>query len=197
VIAVEAVLDDGRAERSRWVQAPAGEVYADQLRDEEGESDADGGDEGALVLLGREHEDAEDELGGEDHLDEEALHDRCPTAQRRLHRQWTGKHARHERRGRDAAEDLGNEQENPSVIRKGSDDAHAKRDGRVEQTAGNAEEHPGVDGEREAEAQGDILELLRVAADLGLALAGGGVDVVRHLGAAEGEEEEEDGADCL
>ena len=48
----------------------AGEVDASEFGDEEGEADADGGEEGALVLLGGEHEDGEDKLGGEEHFDD-------------------------------------------------------------------------------------------------------------------------------
>lgn len=46
------------------------EENARQLSNEEGQTDTDGGDEGALVLFGREHEDGEDEFGGEEHFDD-------------------------------------------------------------------------------------------------------------------------------
>ena len=75
--------------------------------------------------------------------------------------------------------------------------AHPKRNRWVEQTTRNAKEHPRIDRKREPEAQRNVLQLLRIAPHLSLALAGRGLDVVRHLRAAEGEVEEEHRADVL
>lgn len=52
-----------------------------KFSDKERESDTDWSNESAFVLLGCEHEDREDEFSGEEHLDEEALHDGCATAE--------------------------------------------------------------------------------------------------------------------
>ena len=48
----------------------SGEEDAGELGDEESEADADGSEEGALVLLGGEHEDGEDELGRKEHFND-------------------------------------------------------------------------------------------------------------------------------
>ncbi|KAI4865116.1 hypothetical protein F4820DRAFT_308465 [Hypoxylon rubiginosum] len=55
-------------------------VLTRNLYDEKGQSDTDRRYEGVLGLLGREHEDHEDEVRGEEHLGEDALrevHARC------------------------------------------------------------------------------------------------------------------------
>lgn len=56
-----------------------------QLSDEQRETDADRSEEGGSVLLGCEHEDAEDEFKGQEHLNEQALHDRCVATQACAH----------------------------------------------------------------------------------------------------------------
>ena len=48
----------------------------DQLADEKTDPDPDGGNEIPLMLLGRQHEDGEAQLGGQQHLDDDALRDR-------------------------------------------------------------------------------------------------------------------------
>lgn len=50
--------------------------YLHHLCDEQRQADAEGRHEGAAVFLDSEHEDSEDELGREEDLDEEPLHDR-------------------------------------------------------------------------------------------------------------------------
>ena len=64
MVVVEFAEDDAGTEGAGGVEAAAGVVDAHELGDEEGEADADGGDEVAAVFLGGEHEDCEDELGG-------------------------------------------------------------------------------------------------------------------------------------
>lgn len=66
VVDLEIRARDARAERARRVDGGAGVVDAGDFDDEEGEADADGGDEGVFGFLGGEHEDCEDELGGEE-----------------------------------------------------------------------------------------------------------------------------------
>ena len=73
VIAGEIAVHDAGAERADGVQAAAGVVDAQELGDEQAETDADGGEEGGFGFLGREHEDRDDQEGGEEHLDEQAL----------------------------------------------------------------------------------------------------------------------------
>lgn len=62
----------------------------DQLADEESQADADRGEVGRLVLDDGQHDDDQDELGREEHLDEEALRDGGPAAQTRsaVQRAW-------------------------------------------------------------------------------------------------------------
>lgn len=83
VLGIERGGDDTGPKAAGRVEGAAGELDADELGDEEGEADPDGGDKGGAVLLGREHVDGEDELGGEDGLDKDALCDIGPPAQRR------------------------------------------------------------------------------------------------------------------
>ena len=73
VITREISVDDAGSKRAHGVQATAGVEDAHQLRYEEGETDANGGEEGSLGFLGREHEDGDDEEGGQEHFEEEAL----------------------------------------------------------------------------------------------------------------------------
>ena len=63
-----------------------GVTLTNQLAQEKGDADADGCKIGRLVLFGGKHEHDEDELGGQEHLDEEALRDAGPATQRRLDR---------------------------------------------------------------------------------------------------------------
>lgn len=67
--------DYTRAKGSSWVDAGAGEVCAAKVRDEDGEADAQGGQEGGAVLLHGEEVDRDDELRREEHFDEEAAGD--------------------------------------------------------------------------------------------------------------------------
>lgn len=53
----------------------SGEANACKMADEECETDTDRCNEGGTVLLCGEHEDGEDEQGGQEHLDEEATGD--------------------------------------------------------------------------------------------------------------------------
>ena len=73
MIAVEVSIHNSWAEGARWIQAASRKVDTDELGYEERQTDADGGDKSAFVLLGSEHEDGENEFGSEEHLKEEAL----------------------------------------------------------------------------------------------------------------------------
>lgn len=67
--------DYARAKGPSWVDAGAGEVCAAKVRDEDGEADAQGGQEGGAVLLHGEEIYCDDELCCEEHFDEEAAGD--------------------------------------------------------------------------------------------------------------------------
>ena len=75
MVAREVSVHDAGPEGAHGVQAAASVEDAHQLGDEEGEADADGGEEGGFGFLGREHEDGDDEEGGQEHFEEEALSD--------------------------------------------------------------------------------------------------------------------------
>lgn len=191
MVAVEVMVHGCRTKSTRRIERATGEVDSDELGDEKRETDADRGDERALMLLGRKHEDGEDQFGGEEHLDEKTLHDRGATTKRGLDGERAGKHAGDEGGGRHASKKLDDEQQDTSEPGQGTDQAHAEGDGGVEQATADAEEDPGIDSQGEAETQSDVLKLLRVAADLGHALAGGRGDVVSDLSAAECEEKKQ------
>ena len=144
------------------------------------------------MLLGRKHEDSEDQLGGQKHLNEKPLCDGRAGPQCCLDVQGSREQTGHDGGGAHACQHLRYEEQSPSYVWQCSNQAHAQGDGRVEQAAGDAEEDPCVDGEGEAEAQADIEELGRVG---GLG-DGGGIAGLRlgvgDLGAGVGEEEEEE-----
>ena len=149
------------------------------------------------MLLGRKHEDGEDQLSGQEHLNEETLGDGCASPQGCLHVQGPREQTGHDGGGAHACQHLRYEEQSPSCVWQCPNQAHAQGDGRVEQAAGDAEEDPCVDGEGEAEAQADVEELGRIG---GLG-DGGGIAGLRlgvgDLGAGVGEEEEEEGTDEL
>jgi len=70
------VIDDCRAERTRWIEGTASEIHAGQLSNEQREANTDWSDKGTLVLLSCQHEDSEDKLGSQEHLNEKTLCDR-------------------------------------------------------------------------------------------------------------------------
>jgi hypothetical protein len=60
-----------RAKAASWIDRCARVVDAGDLDDEEREANADGGDEGVFGLFGGEHQDGEDQVGGEELSGEE------------------------------------------------------------------------------------------------------------------------------
>lgn len=77
------------------------------------------------MFLRRQHEDGEDEHGGEEHLDEEAAHD-GGGAQRRADLHRGGEERGHDAGGGDAREDFGEEDERAADPADGADEAHAE-----------------------------------------------------------------------
>ena len=141
---MEAVLHHARPKRAGWVKTAAGEVDANKLSNEEREADADGRDEGSLVLLCCQHEDTEHQLSRKHHLDEQTLHHSRASSEACLDRQWAGKHTADQRSSGDTSEDLHEEEQSASQPRNRTDKAHPERDGRVEQSTADAEEDPGI-----------------------------------------------------
>ena len=71
----ECAQNDTGSERASRIETAAGKVDSGELSNEEGQTDADGGEEGSLVFLGSQHEDGEDEHGSQEHFDEQASDD--------------------------------------------------------------------------------------------------------------------------
>lgn len=95
----------------RTCQRGSDELLTRQLGDKERQADADRRYERVLGLFGREHEHGEEQLAGEEHLDEEALRDGRVGAESSVDDgNVAGKHARHQRRSDDASDDLGREE---------------------------------------------------------------------------------------
>ena len=90
------------------------ERLTDELGDEKTESDPHRRNEVALVLFRRQHEDREDELRGQDHLDEHALGDCGPAAQRGRNGEFALEQGLHDVRGDYAGYDLDDEEEDPA-----------------------------------------------------------------------------------
>ena len=99
-----------------------------ELGDEESESDAHGGDERGFALLGREHEDDEDDEGGEEHLNEDALCDGGSVCEGCDDGDGAREHARVERCGDDARQQLGREKEQATHGRKIARDDECEED---------------------------------------------------------------------
>lgn len=85
------------------------------------------------MLLGSQHEDGEDELGGKEHLDEEATHNGGAAAKGSLDVEWPWKETSNYARGGHGAEDLGYEDEAGTCPGDGANEGHADRDCWVEQ----------------------------------------------------------------
>lgn len=66
-------LDTGRTKGPRRVDGRAGVVGADDVGDEDGNANADGGEVGSLVLFHGQEVDSQYELGSEEHLQKDAL----------------------------------------------------------------------------------------------------------------------------
>lgn len=154
------------------------------LRNEERQANTDGSDESTAVLLARQHEDGDDQLGREEELDEEALGDAGAAAQRGGDPQGARGEAVDDGGGRDAGEELGGHDEREADPVGGAGEHHGDGDGRVQHGAADAEEDPRVDGEAEPEAQADVEEPRRRVA-VG--------ERVRHVGPAEREQQEQEG----
>lgn len=122
VLGLELAGDDAGAQAAGRVEAAARVVDAAELGDEESQADADGRDERCPVLFGRQHEDGEDELEGQDRLDEAALRQVHAGGQGRAHVERRWEHARRQPGRRDAAGALGREDEDAAEGRDGLDE---------------------------------------------------------------------------
>lgn len=111
------------------------------------------------MLLGCQHKDSEDKLGGQEHLDEETLDDRGVTTKRGAYVDLAimREHARNQSGGGDATKNLHNEQETSTYPWQCANQAHAERDSRVEEPTRDAEENPSIHSQRKSKAESDVL----------------------------------------
>ena len=122
--------------------------------------------ERALVLLRRQHEDREDQLRSQEHLDKKPLRYGRASSKAGLHVQGTWKHTLHERARHDTTENLTQKQQPTTDPGESADETHSQSDGRIEESTADTEEHPRVNGQRESEAKRNVLQLLWVRAGL-------------------------------
>lgn len=161
------------------------------MSDEKTQPNTQGRQEGPPMLLARKHEDSQNQLRREKHLQHQPSTYRHATAQRGIHRERTRQQPRDHGRGRDAAQQLRRHDQSSPQKPHGAGEHHGQADHGVKLPAADAEKHPHVDGEAQAKAQGDEEETGdRVA-------AAGSSRVVGDVSAGKGEEEKEKGADEL
>lgn len=166
-----------------------------KLSNEEGQTNAQRCRARGAVLLNSHHEDGQDEDGGGEHLDEEAAGDAGVGTQRGAGLELSGEESGQHPRGGHSAQELGDEDDDGTDGANGADQDQAQGDGRVKLATRDAEEQPDSDGQGETEADADVQQLGGVGCeDKVLGLRASRVDGV---GAAKGEEEEEERADKL
>ena len=98
----------------------------------------------SLMLLGRQHEDREHKLYGEEHFNEKTLSSVRACTQSCLYRQVTWEQSRYHCGRTHCCDHLCDEKKTSSKPGQGSDQAHAERHGRVEKPAANSEERPRI-----------------------------------------------------
>ena len=103
-------INDAGAKAPGRVSGSAGEIDSDKLDDEEDEADADRSQECGAVFFGGQHEDRENELGGEEYLDEHALSDCGAAAEVGTYIERYREEAIREGCSSDSAENLGREE---------------------------------------------------------------------------------------
>jgi hypothetical protein len=105
-----------------------GRERTNHLRDEKRQSNRDRRKESRFMLDDREHDDDENELSCQEHLDEEALRDRGPPAEPRRDVETTGEQGAHDTGRGNAPDELCAEDEDASDGRHAADEAEGKRD---------------------------------------------------------------------
>ena len=149
------------------------------------------------MLLSCQHEDSKDKLGGQKHLDEETLNDRGVTTEGGAHVDLAlvREHASDQSSRSNTTHNLNDEQKTATNPGQCANQAHTKGNCRVEESTRDAEEDPGVDSKRKAEAKCDILQLLRIRSCFRNGLTTGGRNTVGDLGTRQREPQEENSAD--
>lgn len=137
----------------------AGEEHASELGDEECETNADRCEKSALVLLCRQHEDSEDQLCRQKHLDDcdrlagrrrvmeimpasptQPLRDRSASTQSRCHVQRSRKEAEYHSGCGDGAQDLRHEDNAGAKPSNSTNQGHTQSDGWIEELDGAVSE---------------------------------------------------------
>jgi hypothetical protein len=99
-----------------------------QMCNEQSGPNAKWGKESGPVLLGCEHEDAEDELKGQEHLDEQAPHHRGASAQARAYCEGPWEQGQDDGSSCDSRKQLGDDEQSSLEPGDGSDECHGNGD---------------------------------------------------------------------
>lgn len=100
--------------------------HTNHLAHEKGQANSNGSDEGALVLLSGKHEDGKDELGGEEHFDEQAADNGGAAAEGGADALWAGEEGRDDAGGGDGAQQLGDDDHDATNPGNSADQTHAE-----------------------------------------------------------------------
>lgn len=100
--------------------------HTSKLGDEQGQTDTNGRQEGRLGLLGRQHQDGDEQFGGQEHLDEQALRGRGAVVEHRLDDKRAGEEGGDDGGGDDAGDHLRDEEEEASDPGERAADAHSQ-----------------------------------------------------------------------
>ena len=135
------------------IETAAGPVDASEFCDEQSQAYADGSDEGGFVLFRGEHEDGEDEFGGEEHLDEDAASEGNAGTQARGNGHFAWEKGGDDTRSSHGTEKFSHEGDTGSDPGHAADERETECHGGIEEAAGDAEEDPGIDSQTKAESQ--------------------------------------------
>ena len=150
------------------------------------------------MFLCRQHENREHQLRRQQHLNDDALRNGCPSTQSRAHVQIPREQHIHQRSSDNSTQNLRHKEQQAPHPANRPNHHHSHRHGRVEQPPANPEEHPCICCKTESETQGNVQELSRVLLCYSRydcvpsVCVGAGV---RDLSSCEREEEEGDCAD--
>lgn len=122
---------DTRPKTPRRIQAPAREEHTNQFRYKKRQPYTDGRHVRGLVLLLRQHEDSEDELGGENHLNKDTSRDGRGCRECGADVEFEGKEDLDEEGGENGAGELGDDEEEAPNIVDGFGHYHAEGYGGV------------------------------------------------------------------
>lgn len=120
--------EEGRAKCSGRIQRGAREADAGQVSEKDGGADADGGEKRRSMLLNGQEVNGENELGGKERLQQDALQDAGLGAQFVCDEQRAGQETGHHARRRNSRRQLGRDDGEGPEGRDGADEDEAQRD---------------------------------------------------------------------